>query len=341
MVDGAPHEARWLRAEPRRALAPRLLERIVQTAFPRCHVIDMQPLADGWRNANFKLCLDCTPESIVLRIYEHDASLCQKEVDLIGLLGGSVPVPEVIHAEARGWEDIPPFTLMRYVEGISFRELTRTGDTDAIAQAACAAGETLASIGRTTFSKPGWLAPGPKVAEPLLQGMDRIPRFVELCLASEQLQQRMPADLRDRTHALVWSRAPLLAALDEEACLVHGDFGRRNLLVRSVGGRWVVVAVLDWEFAVSSSPLADLGHFLRYERASRPLAEPHFSDGYLHAGGRLPRNWRQLARLVDLTALCESMTHDQLPDTVVAELVELVRATVEDRDPCDASSTAR
>jgi len=134
MVDGAPREWRWLRAEPRRTLAPRLLERIVQTAFPRCHVIDMQPLADGWRNANFKLWLDCAPESIVLRIYEHDASLCQKEVDVMGLLGGSVPLAEVIHAEARGWEDIPPFTLMRYVEGISFRELTRSGDTEAIAQ---------------------------------------------------------------------------------------------------------------------------------------------------------------------------------------------------------------
>ena len=65
----------------------------------------------------------------------------------------------------------------------------------------------------------------------------------------------------------------------------------------------------------------------------RALAEPHFSDGYLHAGGKLPQNWRQLARLVDVSALCESLTHGQLPDTVVAELVELIRAVVENRDP--------
>jgi hypothetical protein len=94
-----------------------------------------------------------------------------------------------------------------------------------------------------------------------------------------------------------------------------------------------VAAVLDWEFAVSGSSLADLGHFLRYESDYRPLAEPHFSEGYLHAGGILPEQWRTLARLVDLTALCESLTHDQLPSEVVAELVELVRATVENRDP--------
>jgi hypothetical protein len=52
----------------------------------------------------------------------------------------------------------------------------------------------------------------------------------------------------------------------------------------------------------------------------------------LHAGGKLLQDWRQLARLIDLTALCESLTHDELPDTVVTELLELVRATVENRE---------
>jgi aminoglycoside phosphotransferase (APT) family kinase protein len=333
MVDGAPHEARWLRAEPRRTLPLPLLEQIVHTAFPRAHVVGVQPLTDGWRNANFKLRLDCTPEPFVLRVYEHDASICQKEVDLIRLIGGSVPVPEVIHAEALGSEDIPPFAVMRFVEGFSFRDLARRGDTEAVAQAAYSAGETLACIGRTTFPKSGWLAPGPVVAAPLLPGADRTARFVDLCLASTHLQERMAADLRGRTHAFIWSWALQMADLDEEACLVHGDFGKRNLLLRSVEGRWVVAAVLDWEFAVSSSPLADVGHFLRYERAARPLVELHFSNGYLQAGGKLPQNWRQLARLVDLTALCESLTHAELPETVVSELVELVRATVENRDP--------
>src|SRR5208282_3291308 len=242
MVDGAPHEARWLRAEPRRTLPLPLLEQIVHTAFPRAHVVGVQPLTDGWRNANFKLRLDCTPEPFVLRVYEHDASICQKEVDLIRLIGGSVPVAEVIHAEASGWEGLPPFAMMRYVEGISFRELARGGDTEAIAQAAYSAGETLAYIGRTTFPKSGWLAPGPRVAAPLLEGTNRTARFVDLCLASTHLQERMAADLRGRTHAFIWSWALQMADLDEEACLVHGDFGKRNLLLRSVEGRWVVAA---------------------------------------------------------------------------------------------------
>jgi aminoglycoside phosphotransferase (APT) family kinase protein len=310
-----------------------VLERIVRTAFPHGRVVEVEPLLDGFRNANFKLRLDTAPGLLVLRIYEHDVSLCQKEIDLLNLVAGSVPVPALIHAEPRGSEDIPPFALMRFVEGISFRDLRRSGDMEAIAQAAFSAGETLACIGRTTFGKPGWLAPGPLVTKALLDGADPMPRFVDACLATENLQQRMPVNLRDRTHDLLWSKAASLAALSEEARLVHGDFNRRNLLVQSAAGRWAVAAVLDWEFAVSGSPLADLGNFLRYERAERPIAEPHFSTGYLRAGGALPPDWRRLAKLMDLTAVCESLTHEQLPGDVTRELLEIVRATVESRDP--------
>jgi len=322
-----------MRAEPRRSLPAPVLERIVHTALPRSRVLGSEPLGDGLRNTSFKLYLDPASEPVVLRIYEHDVSLCQKEIDLMRLVCGSVPVPEVIHAAPHGWEDQPPFTLTRWVEGISFRDLKRSGDGEAIARAAHAVGETLAAIGRFTFSKPGWLAPGPTVGAPLLAGADTIPRFIDLCLAAENLQRRVPGELRDRTHALAWSSAPLYAGLDGEACLVHGDFNKRNLLVRCAGEQWSVAAVLDWEFAVSSSPLTDLGNFLRYERAARPVAEPHFSPGYLHAGGRLPHGWRRVARLIDLVALCEGLMHDGLPDAVVPELVELVRATIEDRDP--------
>jgi aminoglycoside phosphotransferase (APT) family kinase protein len=333
VTPGAPEQARWMRAEPRRSLPAPVLDRIVHAAFPGCRVLDCEPLCDGLRNANFKVQLDPATEPAVLRIYEHDPSLCQKEVDLMRLVSRSVPVPEVIYAEPQGWEDLPPFRITRWVEGITFRDLKRGGDTEAIAQAAQAAGGTLAAIGRFQFSRPGWLAPGPAVASPLLEGPDPMPRFVDLCLAAENLQRRVPAELRDRTHALMWEWAPQLAVLDGEARLVHGDFNKRNLLVRRAGARWTVAAVLDWEFAISGSPLADLGSFLRYERAARPLAEPHFSIGYRRAGGPLPPGWRRLARLADLVALCESLTHDELPDDVIFELVELLRATIEDRDP--------
>jgi fructokinase len=309
------------------------LDRIVHKAFGQNRVVEVHALTAGRRNANFKVRLDTGADWFVVRLYEHDASLCQKEVDLIHLIGGSVPVADVIYAETGGWDDLSPFVVMRYVQGITFRELKSSGNPKEIAEAAFSIGETLAGIGRFNFPKSGWLAPGPTVTKPLLEGTDATPRFVDLCLASPNLQRRVNEELRNRVHSLVWSRAASFAALDRETSLVHGDFGKHNLMVRLDAGSWRVAAVLDWEFAVSGSPLADLGHFLRYERASRPFAEPHFSQGYRHAGGTLPEDWRTLARVVDMTALVESLAHERLPDEIVDELVELVSATVEGRDP--------
>lgn len=330
MAPGAPREARWVRSEPRRVIPAEEAERMVRHAFPRGRIIRIQPLAGGLRNGNFKLTLDSATEPIVLRVYEHDASLCQKEADLIRLVGGSVPVPEVILAEPAR-DDHRPFVLLRYVEGVTFRELVGNARAEEVAAATRSVGETLAAIGAVTFANPGWLGPGPTVTEPLLPGSDPMPRFVDQCLASPMLRKRVPVvELRDKTQAAMWSHASALRRAAEETSLVHGDFSRRNLILRESAGRWVVAAVLDWEFAVSSSPLADVGHFLRYERSGRPAVEPHFRAGYLEGGGRLPPEWRRLARLVDLVALCEVLTHDGLSDATAAEVVGMIRATVDD-----------
>ena len=333
MIPGPPDASRWLRPEPRRTLPEAILRRIVSRALPHSRVLDAQPLAGGLRNANFKLRLEAGERPVVLRIYEHDASLCRKEIDLLRMLGGTVPAPAVIHAEPQDLDGIPPFAVLEWVDGIDLRELRRGGDAEAIAQAAESAGEVLAAIGRFRFPKAGWLGPGPGVTVPLVEGADPMPRFLDLCLASAYLCRRMPGELRAGLHALAWAQAPAFAELEREPRLVHGDFNGRNLVVQPVSGRWRVAAVLDWEFAVSSTPLADLGNFLRYERAARPLLEPHFPEGYRRAGGELPANWRQLARFADLLAICESLTHDGLPDASAAELVELAQATLESRDP--------
>jgi Phosphotransferase enzyme family len=48
---------------------------------------------------------------------------------------------------------------------------------------------------------------------------------------------------------------------------------------------WAIAALLDWEFAVPGSPLADIGHFLlRHERRSMDIIEPAFVNGYIDAG---------------------------------------------------------
>ena len=296
-----------------------MIERMLAAAFPGRRVLAAEPLAGGLRNTNLKVELDGSPSPLVLRIYRHDPVLCQKELDLFRLLDGRVPIPQIVHAEPAGLDGLPPFTVHLYIEGITLRELKRTGDRKALAQAAYSAGETLAAIGSVRFEKPGWIPAG---------GTIETPSFIDQCLASPVAQKRLPAEVRDRASALAWSAAPQLALSDREAHLVHGDYGKRNLLVRCSGGRWSIAGVLDWEFAISGSPLIDVGHLLRYERAARPLLEPHFSKGYTAAGGVLPDGWRLLSQIIELAALCELLTHDPLPPDIIAEVVEVVQRTV-------------
>ncbi|MGA2811512.1 MAG: phosphotransferase [Candidatus Acidiferrum sp.] len=332
MICGAARQARWFSEEPRFAYPHVLLERIARLAFPNSSVVEVTPLREGLRNANFRIKLNCVPDSIVIRVYQHDFSLCKKEIDVMRLIGSSVPVPELIHAEPNGWDNLPPFALFRHIEGISFRELKRAGDASAVAQAAHSVGETVAAIGRVTFRKSGWLAAGLSVVDPHFETANQLASFIDDCLESPSFRERVPLAVRKGISAFAWSLSPRLAELGPQTHLVHGDFGKRNIMVRRTEGCWKVAAILDWEFALSGTPLVDLGHFLRYERTSHSAAEAQFSAGYLESGGKLPLDWRQLARLIDLTALSESLTHDELPDGVVAELLELVRGTVENPD---------
>jgi aminoglycoside phosphotransferase (APT) family kinase protein len=317
MIAGRWNQARWSKPEPRRGLAEAELEIVLRVASLPTRVRHIEPLADGLRNANFKIDLGGSREPVVVRLYEHDPSLCQKEIDLIGLVGGAVPVPEIVHAEPSGWADLPPFAIFRFVEGISFRELKRGGDREAIAQAAFSAGETLAQIGKFEFAEAGWLGPGLQVVcGPPLEP-DPIPAFVDSCLATGNAERRMDPFLRQRAQAMFWRWAPQLRALSAEKRLVHGDFGKRNLLMRAIDGNWTVAAVLDWEFACCGSPLADVGEFLRYESATSSAVEANFSDGFASTGGKLSADWRQLAKLVDTAKLCDSLTRDYLPEKLV------------------------
>jgi len=331
MLAGTPHQARWVKPEPRRELTAREMQCILRQAGMDERVRGVEPLAGGLRNANFKLRLEGSAEAFVLRLYEHDLSICQKEIDVIGLIRRTVPVPEIVYAEPCGWDGLPPFAVFRAVEGISFRDLKRSSDGRAIAQAAYSAGEALARVSRIEFSEPGWLAPGPRVIPMAEQKPDPLPAFVDACLATPNVQRRMNARLRELTRAVIWRWAPRLRFLNDEAHVVHGDFGKRNLIVRRYADKWAVAAVLDWEFAYSGSPLADVGEFLRYGRSTEPSIEPHFSMGYVAADGELPEDWLHTARLIDLTRLCESLTRDYLPEEFVPELVELIAGTVEDR----------
>ena len=309
--------------------SPVTIDALLATLFPSRRIAAAQALAEGVCNFNYKVVFDAG-DPVVRRVYGRDPTACQKEVDLLRHVGASVPVPEILDAYPNGLGGVGPFLVTRFVEGITFRRLRATRDTQAIAEAAGSIGETLAAIGRFHFERRGRLSAGLSVEAPFLNGPNAVPESVDRCLASPVLRSRLEEQTCDRVHRALWAHAADLCLLEGECRLVHRDFNNRNVVVRPEGGRWQVAAVLDWEYAVSGSPLVDVGSFLRYETEASPSREPHFSRGYELGGGRLPDDWRCLARLVDLVALCELLTEPDLPPALVPEVADLVRTAI----PC-------
>jgi len=321
---------------PPASLSEHQMAHLLSRALPRHALQSFEPLTGGLINAMYRLRAEGLQETFVLRVYSRDPSACQKEVDLHQLVCGQVPVPEIVYANPRAnpreEDGVGPHILMRWIEGQTFRQIKSRRDRREIAEAAHSIGETLAQIGSFQFPCAGLIGPGLEIGAPLAEGPDRVPTFIESCLASPEMARRLDERHRHRLRGFIWDWAKQLAAIGDERSLVHSDYGSPNILLNQspnpVNGRWKVAAVLDWEFAFAGSPLYDVGHSLRYDRRTSPLMEPHFAAGFREGGGALPDNWRNLARVLDLTALCHMLTRPGLPEDVVAELVELVVGTM-------------
>ena len=236
MLDDAPREARWVRSEPRERFRPKRRNAWCAGLSPEPH--PARPTARR-RPAQRELQADAGPPD---RTDRPPGLRAPRLVVPQGsrpnaLLDAFVPVPRVLLAEPAR-EGLRVFMLQRYVEGPTFLELVGTARPEEVAEAARSAGDTLAEIGSVTFAGPGWLAPGPTVAGPLLPGADPMPRFVQQCLASSMARNPTPPALIDKTRAVMWSHATELHRAADETSLVHGDFAGPNLIVRQVAACW-------------------------------------------------------------------------------------------------------
>jgi aminoglycoside phosphotransferase (APT) family kinase protein len=311
-----------------------LIYKLVSTAFPHRRVDHAELLSGGRINTNLKITFSGDEPTVVLRLHRKGSATCAKETQVIELIKSTVPVPEIFYVDSEGVDGSGPFSIIEFVEGLAFQQLKRTGNLEAIHQAASSVGATLAAIGRYSFSKPGSLVVTNKnqleIGDPFTRTTDPILEILDIILKSDLAQRRLGVELTQRLREFMWAWAPSMPNITNVSQLVHSDFGNRNILVKEVDGKWQVAAVLDWEFAFSGSSLLDVGNFLRYDSTREPLREPYFSRSFLEHGGELPENWRQVVRVIDLTALVECLSHDYLPDDVVSEILTLINSTLDD-----------
>jgi Ser/Thr protein kinase RdoA (MazF antagonist) len=325
-------EQRWERHHPFLSLDPPALEARLRAPFPGARVVRAEPLAGGLRNSNYRVWLAGRAAPVVVRLFTADPAACRREVALAALVGGSVPVPAILHADPAAE---PPLTVTAWVEGVRLDALLRDGVGDGPAEgAAGAAGEVLARIHRFSFPGAGFLGPDLEVRQPLDLSDAGWPGHMEHFLFRRGVGDRLGQDLTRRLWRLVGEQAPRLAPLRGERSLVHADYKPWNLLVaprdRSPSEPWSLAAVLDWEFAFAGPPLVDLAIFLRHRATLPPAYTRAFLHGYAAAGGALPADWEAQTRLLDLLNLCSMLEQPGGGSArATRDIAGLIRATVD------------
>jgi fructokinase len=265
-------------------------------------------------------------DDVVLRFYDRDARACDKEATLLTELSGRVAVPKVLYVGPAN--ESARFTVLELVDGISMRDLKQTGDSGAIAEASHSVGLELAKLASLRLRDPSIVATDFAANPELLRGSNVNARLVDHFLESAVLRERLGEENAHRVRDFAWRHDDRLSATARSSAIAHGDFNSANILVRQAAGRWSVSAILDWEFAFVGSIFYDVGNFLRYERESMPRYEPWFSRGLTDGGIALPDDWHTLARVADMSALCELLARPAVRPVVADEVRDLVLATV-------------
>jgi aminoglycoside phosphotransferase (APT) family kinase protein len=318
----------WERRHPRVELTTNEIAAMLRPAAPDRDVAHAEPLSGGLANSVYKVLLT-DGQPVVLRVFTRDASACRREIALYVLVHESVPVPELLYADCKGRVTGQPYAVTRWVEGTKLDELLAQGSMRDIGAAAVGVGETLASIGRFAFARAGFFGPDLDVVEPLGSMREACFGYVEEALFRRGGAAHLGEDFARQIWAFLREHAALLDAVDEDPQLVHGDYKAQNLLMRRGASEWEVAAVLDWEFALASTPLLDLAILLRYaERLPRA-----FEDGviasYLGAGGALPRDWKHLIKLLDLMNLCDFAARGEPGGAMLDDVARLLCATLD------------
>ncbi|WP_372870063.1 phosphotransferase family protein, partial [Planomicrobium okeanokoites] len=291
----------------------------------------IEPLGGGLSNSNLKITLQ-NEETIVLRIYNDGGKKADIEKEVLQLVHGKLPVPEVLYHDFSLSTLEYPFVVLSWVDGFQLSELFQKGDPSDLANSGNEVGRHLAEMHSIQFSSPGFFDATLNVQEFKISGAASFLALLDEILRDRPVIQNLGSDMVHKIGQFAKEQAPLLDHLGNQSSLVHSDFNALNILVEREGNGITVTGILDWEFAFSNSPLIDIGNILRYENGDVSSFMRPFISSYRDNGGILPQHWLQQAKLLDLIALCDLANNEDCGEVRLRDLQKLIRQTMNEWD---------
>ncbi|WP_226657876.1 phosphotransferase family protein [Pseudalkalibacillus hwajinpoensis] len=308
----------WERHQAIIHLPEEAITSIVKSYQPHWNVTSTSYLSGGLSHTNLKV--DIAHENpIVIRVARNSESL-YREKEIHHILPIHVRRPQFLHSTKWNGYSIG---LLEWKEGALLRDQLTNSSAREIGEMGKSIGEQLACIREKRFTTYGFLDPNLNVREEFQLTPQSFITTIESFFnhhASKWLPEHMPGKIVE----FAKEKAPLLEEDQSEPGLVHGDFNGLNILMTGTE----VNAILDWEFALSGSIYFDVGNLLRYEFNHIASFEQGLYEGLKNKGISLPEQWKKLAKLADLVALCSLLDRVVCGENRVKDITRLIKQTI-------------
>ena len=314
--------------EPRRSS----VETLARKAFPRAEVSKLESIFGGLVNTNFKLELSGADgkRDVLLRYWQRDQHQAAKEIALLSLVSGRVPVPAILVSGSADPDFGLPYAFMQWIEGEPLETLAPRLDASRVFELGRNVGATLAAIHSFRFDLQGFFGADLIPRDPLDMETPGVLAWLDQCLREGPGSERLGANLTGALRAFVASEGHVLASdWERQPALTHSDFNASNILVgRAPGGAFNIAAILDWEFAFAGGPSFDFGNLLR-----PPLGEDKdliagVVEGYKAAGMHLPEGWIEASRMADLLSWVNFVSQPYCGPAVIKSARAMIRSLI-------------
>lgn len=291
----------WEKTNQRIFIPSERLQKMVALAYPTHTLLQHEIIAGGCANLNIKIEISDKERPFILRIYLRDKAAAFREQKLASLLQKMIPIPEVYFI---GDQEEYRFAIVEYCEGITLRDFLLSNQAHDTVEIMSEVGQLLAKIQSIQFSRSGLFDEVLKVAEVITSADYMI--FAKSCLIHPVVIEILGNDKIAKIE-YYFEKYKAFFPDEKQHGLVHADFDPANILVVEKQGKWQVSAILDWEFAFSSSVLWDVANMLRYAHQMPQTFQKGFLHGLAQGGIHLPKNWQMSIYLLNILSLLDCL----------------------------------
>ncbi|MGB8002252.1 MAG: aminoglycoside phosphotransferase family protein [Anaerobacillus sp.] len=309
----------WERHNPIIRLPSEAITAIIKSYDVKSTIQRTTLLSGGLSHTNYKVDF-VDREPVVIRVTKNLESL-QRERNLHMVLPGEVRAPRFLHFTKWNGYGVG---ILEWKEGCLLRDTFVNASQSEMLKIGKSIGEQLATMRQLTFDTYGFLDHHLAVKQEFHLTPDSFLTTMESFLSSHAAKW-LSSQLIEGILSYSYENAHLFNEDKSSPRLVHGDFNGLNLLMNGTD----VSAVLDWEFALSGSIYFDIGNMLRYEFPHLASFEHGLQLALTHRGILLTENWKRLAKLADLIALCSLLDRPICGVNRVKDITNLIKMTID------------